>query len=132
MLTVNENGVVEAKSVGSAKIYALIQDEKELKSNSLEFNVLAKSDIKVALDVETPMLIANDTLELKPTITGNVNNYPVSYISSDTTVASIDNNGKITALKEGKTKISVVIKSIERASSNLIYLILMFHVKIYL
>ena len=116
VLTVNENGVVEAKSVGSAKIYALIQDEKECKSNSLEFNVLAKSDIKVALDVETPMLIVNDTLELKPTITGNVNNYPVSYISSDTSVASIDNSGKITALKEGKTKISVVIKNIERAS----------------
>ena len=116
VLTVNENGVVEAKSVGSAKIYALIQDEKECKSNSLEFNVLAKSDIKVALDVETPMLIVNDTLELKPTITGNINNYPVSYISSDTSVASIDNSGKITALKEGKTKISVVIKNIERAS----------------
>lgn len=116
VLTVNENGVVEAKSVGSAKIYALIQDEKEFKSNSLEFNVLAKSDIKVTLDVETPMLIVNDTLELKPTITGNVNNYPVNYISSDTTVATIDNNGKITALKEGKTKISVVIKNIERAS----------------
>lgn len=116
VLTVNENGVVEAKSVGSAKIYALIQDEKELKSNSLEFNVLAKSDIKVTLDVETPMLIVNDTFDLKPTITGNINNYPVSYISSDTTVATIDNNGKITALKEGKTKISVVIKNIERAS----------------
>lgn len=115
VLTVNENGVVEAKSVGSAKIYALIQDEKELKSNSLEFNVLAKSDIKVTLDVETPMLIVNDTFDLKPTITGNINNYPVSYISSDTTVATIDNNGKITALKEGKTKISV-IKNIERAS----------------
>ena len=116
VLTVNENGVVEAKSVGSAKIYALIQDEKELKSNSLEFNVLAKSDIKVTLDVETPMLIVNDTFDLKPTITGNINNYPVNYISSDTTVASIDNSGKITALKEGKTKISVVIKNIERAS----------------
>lgn len=116
VLTVNENGVVEAKSVGSAKIYALIQDEKECKSNSLEFNVLAKSDIKVALDVETPMLIVNDTFDLKPTITGNINNYPVSYISSDTSVASIDNSGKITALKEGKTKISVVIKNIERAS----------------
>lgn len=116
VLTVNENGVVEAKSVGSAKIYALIQDEKECKSNSLEFNVLAKSDIKVTLDVETPMLIVNDTFDLKPTITGNINNYPVSYISSDTTVATIDNNGKITALKEGKTKISVVIKDIERAS----------------
>lgn len=116
VLTVNENGVVEAKSVGSAKIYALIQDEKEFKSNSLEFNVLAKSDIKVTLDVETPMLIVNDTFDLKPTITGNINNYPVSYISSDTTVATIDNNGKITALKEGKTKISVVIKNIERTS----------------
>lgn len=116
VLTVNENGVVEAKSVGSAKIYALIRDEKEFKSNSLEFNVLAKSDIKVTLDVETPMLIVNDTFDLKPTITGNINNYPVSYISSDTTVATIDNNGKITALKEGKTKISVVIKDIERAS----------------
>ena len=116
VLTVNENGVVEAKSVGSAKIYALIQDEKEFKSNSLEFNVLAKSDIKVILDVETPMLIVNDTLDLKPTITGNINNYPISYISSDTSVASIDNSGKITALKEGKTKISVVIKDIERAS----------------
>lgn len=116
VLTINENGVVEAKSVGSAKIYALIQDEKELKSNSLEFNVLAKSDIKVILDVETPMLIVNETFDLKPTITGNINNYPVSYISSDTTVAAIDNNGKITALKEGKTKISVVIKNIERAS----------------
>lgn len=116
VLTVNENGVIEAKSVGSAKIYALIQDEKEFKSNSLEFNVLAKSDIKVILDVETPMLIVNDTFDLKPTITGNINNYPVSYISSDTSVASIDNSGKITALKEGKTKISVVIKDLERAS----------------
>ena len=117
VLTVNENGVVEAKSVGKANVYAEIQDNNDnKKSNVIEFNVLAKSDIKVALDVETPMLIVNDTLELKPTITGNVNNYPVSYISSDTTVATIDNNGKITALKEGKTKISVVIKNIERAS----------------
>ena len=117
VLTVNENGVVEAKSVGKANVYAEIQDNNyNIKSNIIEFNVLAKSDIKVALDVETPMLIVNDTLELKPTITGNVNNYPVSYISSDTTVATIDNNGKITALKEGKTKISVVIKNIERAS----------------
>ena len=117
VLIVNEDGLLEAKSVGKANVYAEIQDNNDnKKSNIIEFNVLAKSDIKVILDVETPMLIVNDTFDLKPTITGNINNYPVSYISSDTSVASIDNSGKITALKEGKTKISVVIKDIERAS----------------
>ena len=117
VLTVNEDGLLEAKSVGKANVYAEIQDNNDnKKSNIIEFNVLAKSDIKVILDVETPMIIVNDTFDLKPTITGNINNYPVSYISSDTSVASIDNSGKITALKEGKTKISVVIKDIERAS----------------
>lgn len=117
VLIVNEDGLLEAKSVGKANVYAEIQDNNDnKKSNIIEFNVLAKSDIKVILDVETPMLIVNDTFDLKPTITGNINNYPVSYISSDTSVASIDNSGKITALKEGKTKISVVIKDLERAS----------------
>ena len=117
VLTVNQDGLLEAKSVGKANVYAEIQDNNyNIKSNIIEFNVLAKSDIKVILDVETPMLIVNDTFDLKPTITGNINNYPVFYISSDTSVASIDNSGKITALKEGKTKISVVIKNIERAS----------------
>ena len=117
VLTISDDGLLLAKGVGKATVHAEIQDDKNtIKSNIVEFSVLAKSEISVTLNVDEPMLIIDQTYTLNPTITGNINNYPVEYTSSDSTVASIDDNGKITALKEGKTKISVIIKDVERAS----------------
>ncbi len=120
VLTVNQDGLLEAKSVGKANVYAEIQDNNDnKKSNIIEFNVLAKSDINVDLKVDNPILIVNETFDLKPIIKGNINNYPVNYISSNTSVASIDNNGLIKALKAGKTTISIIIRNKERASFEL-------------
>lgn len=117
VLSVDDNGKITAKNVGTAKIYAEIDVNDEVfQSNSIEFNVLAKSDINVALPEKEATLIINETYEIKPVVTGNPNNYPVTFKSEDNTIVSVTNDGKVTALKEGKTKVGVLIKEVERAS----------------
>lgn len=117
VLSVDDNGKITAKNVGTAKIYAEIDVNDEVfQSNSIEFNVLAKSDINVTLPEKEATLIINETYEIKPVVTGNPNNYPVTFKSEDNTIVSVTNDGKVTALKEGKTKVSVLIKEVERAS----------------
>lgn len=117
VLSVDDSGKIVAKSVGTVKIYAEIEVNDEVfQSNSIEFNVLTKSDINVTLSESQAMLIVNETYEIKPVVTGNPNNYPISFLSSDTSIATVTNEGKVTALKKGKVKISVLIKDIERAS----------------
>ncbi len=117
VLSVDDNGKITAKNVGTAKIYAEIEVNDEVfQSNSIKFNVLAKSDINVTLPEKEATLIINQTYEIKPVVTGNPNNYPVTFKSEDNTIVSVTNDGKVTALKEGKTKVSVLIKEVERAS----------------
>ena len=116
-LSVDDNGKITAKNVGTAKIYAEIEVNDEVfQSNSIEFNVLAKSNISVTLPEKEAMLIVNETYEIKPVVTGNPNNYPLTFLSSDNGTISVTSEGKVTALKEGKAKVSVLIKDIERAS----------------
>ncbi len=119
VLSVDDNGKIKitAKNVGTAKIYAEIEANDEVfQSNSIKFNVLAKSNISVTLPQKETMLIVNETYEIKPVVTGNPNNYPVTFLSSDNGILSVTSEGKVTALKEGKAKVSVLIKDIERAS----------------
>lgn len=117
VLSVDDNGKITAKNVGTAKIYAEIEANDEVfQSNSIKFNVLAKSNISVTLPQKETMLIVNETYEIKPVVTGNPNNYPVTFLSSDNGILSVTSEGKVTALKEGKAKVSVLIKDIERAS----------------
>lgn len=116
-LSVDDNGKITAKNVGTAKIYAEIEVNDEVfQSNSIEFNVLAKSNISVTLPEKEAMLIVNETYEIKPVVTGNPNNYPLTFLSSDNGTISVNSDGKVTALKEGKAKVSVLIKDTERAS----------------
>ena len=62
----------------------------------------------VALDKETISVEAGKTDQLKATVSpANASNKAVSWTSSDETVATVDQNGLVTAVKEGTATITV-------------------------
>nr|MBS9768926.1 Ig domain-containing protein [Flavobacteriaceae bacterium] len=67
--------------------------------------------VSVSLDKTTATITVDDKLQLTPTVAPNdATNKGVTWSSSDETVATVDENGKVTALKAGKTIITVNTK----------------------
>ncbi len=105
---VDENGKVTAVKVGKATITATTKDG----------NKTAKCEITVTIKVESVSL-NKTSLELeegKPaTLTAtvlpaNAADKTVTWTSSDETIAKVDENGKVTAVKEGNISITVTTK----------------------
>lgn len=102
-----QNGKVTAVKVGSATIIATTQDGA--KTDSLIVTVTAKpiSVTSVSLNKSSLSLTVGDSSSLIATITpSNATNQNLTWSSSDTTVASV-NNGLVTALKTGTATITV-------------------------
>lgn len=103
--TIN-NGRLVALKEGKVKIYAMADDNSgvitSINANiSVPTNELLLSDISLTLHVdETYSLIAT-------VLPDNTTNQNVVYESIDPTIASIDIDGNIKALKEGETEIFV-------------------------
>lgn len=105
-----------AGTPGNAKIYAVAQDNSGVVS-SIDIEVLiASEEIILSESSEEYIILSSYNLDL------NVNDnytlitavYPdnaslqvLNYISEDPTIAEVDNNGNITALKPGTTKIII-------------------------
>ncbi|MBR4749384.1 MAG: Ig-like domain-containing protein, partial [Abditibacteriota bacterium] len=105
--TVSSDGMVTAKSPGSAVITV-----KTVQGNyTAKCKVTVKRRVPVTtveLDVSKLTLLVGETRTLKATV------YPVDatqqsvrWMSSDTSIAEVDNNGVVTAVGEGETKIKV-------------------------
>lgn len=110
--TVNENGLVQAVGAGKVRIRASIQGAnkvlsvackvtvKEVKATSLK---LAPSD-QVVLD---PSSSSDRTTTIKATVKPtNASFQQVSWSSSDPSVATVDENGQITAVSNGSCTIT--------------------------
>lgn len=73
-----------------------------------EFTTLPISVTGVTLDKKTLSLEEGATGQLTATVTpSNATNKAVTFSSSDTAIATVDNTGKITAIKAGKANITV-------------------------
>ena len=104
---VDKNGKVTAKKEGKVKIIA-----KDLFGNTKECNITIKRKI---IDIEN-ILLNKTYLELTKGdveklnvefLPSTVNNANVSWKSDNSSIASVDSSGKVTANKEGITLISV-------------------------
>ena len=97
---------IEAKKAGSATITATVNG----KTASYKFTIKA-ADIAVTslkLNKTSASINVGSTLQLSTTISpSNATNKTLTYSSSNTAIATVDNNGKVTAKKAGTVTITV-------------------------
>ena len=109
--TVDKNGKVIAKSAGTATITLTTKDGSNKKAT---IKITVKKAIKVSsitLNAKSVSIKKGKTFQLKATVKPtNATNKNLSYTSSNTKIAVVDKNGKITAKGVGTTKITVASK----------------------
>ena len=101
--TVDNDGMVTAISAGIATITAKAGD----KTATCTVTVNPIPVNKVTLDKDTLTLTCDKTAKLTATVyPDNADDKTVTWSSSDETVATVDNNGTVTAVKEGTANIT--------------------------
>mgnify|MGYP003373718208 CR=1 FL=1 len=99
------NGKVTA--VGEGTTIISVKTEDGSKSASCTVNVSSIKATGISLNKSSLNLVKKDSATLIATILpSNVTNKNVIWSSSDTSVATVDNNGKVNALKKGTAVIS--------------------------
>ncbi len=101
---VSQSGVVTAKSLGTATITATTMDGTNLTA-SCEVNVVHPVS-SINLSQTTANLYIGDTFTLTATILPNNANNTLTWTSSNTSVATVDQNGTVTAKALGTATIT--------------------------
>ena len=101
--SVTKKGVITGKKVGTAKITI-----KTSKGKKYTVTVtVAKAPSKVTLNKKTATLEVGDTLQLKAKLPSKTASNKITWTSSNKNVATVSNNGKVTAEGEGTATITV-------------------------
>ena len=104
---VDENGTITALKAGTATITARTTDGSNL-SASCAVTVLQRMVTSITLNKSSTSLYTGDSETLVATVSpSNASNKTVSWSSSKTSVATVDQNGKVTAVKAGTATITV-------------------------
>ena len=104
--SVDENGLVRAYSVGETVITATTIDGSNL-SASCKITVAKTLASSISLDKTSATLKATETLTLKATIApATTTNKSVTWKSSNEAAATVDANGKVTAVAVGEATIT--------------------------
>ncbi|QXE17561.1 Ig-like domain-containing protein [Clostridium sp. 001] len=109
VVTVSDKGEVTGVKPGTAYVYAKASDStySGLCSVTVTQGTLVTKVTKIDLDKTSASLKEGDTLQLTPTITPkDATNQKVNWTSSDTSIATVDANGKVTAVKAGTADIT--------------------------
>ena len=109
--TVNSSGVVTPKKLGTVTITASVAEGTYNNAASLTYSLTI-----TAVSTYITFSTANPTIEVKDVYTNTfTTNAPgvKTYSSSDTQVATVDQQGQVTALKVGKTTITLNISATE-------------------
>lgn len=103
------NGTVTAVAQGTATITATAGDKSA--SCTVTVSTANVAVTSVTLDKTSLDLAVNGTYTLKATVApNNASNREVTWSSSDATVAKVEGEGKVTALKDGTATITVTAK----------------------
>lgn len=118
--TVDNNGNVTGKSVGTAEIFAM--DERGVASSYITVMVVStgtnkgttnttiytntSGGRKIDFNVTNPKVRIGSSLQMNPT--ANYFNPRFTWISTNDNIASVDANGKVIGLKEGTTTIMAI------------------------
>lgn len=102
--TVDETGKVTAVSAGTAVITATSGGKSGSVTITVNAAVVPATGITLSADKTT--VTAGKDVQLTATVTPEGSTDAVTYESSDTTVATVDENGKVTTLKAGTVTIT--------------------------
>lgn len=102
--SVNQNGKVEALSEGVSTITATAGGKTGSCTITVSKGIIAVESIE--LDRQELTMVEGDEFTLKATVKpDDASDKTVSWSTSDSKIASVDNTGKITAIKEGEATI---------------------------
>lgn len=107
--SVSDTGLITAKKIGTATITATVAGKF---TATCKVTVSQPVDISgIALSADSLILVAGskETLEAAALPANTTESYDVTWKSSDTSVATVDNNGIITAVAEGTATITAEI-----------------------
>ena len=105
--TVNSNGLVTAKAVGTASITATTADGSNL-SATCQVTVTPQLATGISLNKTSATIYDGTTLQLVASISpSNTTNKTIAWTSSNTSVATVSSGGLVTALKPGTATITV-------------------------
>ena len=82
-----------------------------------EIAVYGKAEAALSLDRSALELFVGETDKLAPAFLGTSDTYPVTYKSSDTSVATVAADGTITAKKLGKTTVTVTCAKLSQTAT---------------
>ena len=106
--TVDQNGKVTAVKAGTAKITVTTADGDHTATCNVTVEAAEVAVSDVSLDKSSLTMDIGGTYTLKATVTpSDATNQNVSFKSSDESVATVDQNGKVTGVKEGSATITV-------------------------
>ena len=101
--TISSKGIIKGKKEGTAKITVQSKKNKKLKK-TVVITVKRLKPYSLTLNKTKLNMNVNDTYKLKATVKASS---PVTWNSSNKTVATVDKNGIITAKKDGTVTITV-------------------------
>ena len=106
--TVDDNGKVTGVKVGEATITVTTQDGGKTATCRVTVSDREIKVTGVTLDMTSMELVVGEGKNLTATITpADATNQNVAWTSSDATVATVDDNGKVTAVKVGTATVTV-------------------------
>ena len=106
--TVDESGNVTAVGAGTATVTVTTEDGGFTASCAVTVKAKVISVTGVTLDKTELELTVDDTAKLTATVApANADNAKVSWTSSDVTVATVDENGNVTAIGAGTATVTV-------------------------
>ncbi len=107
VVTVDANGNVKALKEGTATVTVTTEDGKYKAECTVTVasNVVEVTGVKIT---GATSVVVTKTIKLTATVTPtNATNKNVTWTSSDNTIATVDKNGNVKGLKEGKVTITV-------------------------
>lgn len=107
VVTVDNQGLITAVSQGSAKIIAKSTDGSDIVAEC-NVNVLKRAT-SISLNETDATLVENQSLQLTASVLPeNADNRAVEWSSSNDNVATVDNNGLVTAIAQGEAFITAI------------------------
>ncbi len=109
--TVDSNGKVTAKKVGTAEVTVTTKDGNKTATCIVKVTANTVAVTGVKLNKTSISKVVGQTEQLTATVLPeNATNKAVTWKSSNTAVATVDANGKVTAKKVGTAKVTVTTK----------------------
>ena len=115
IISVDQSGNIFGVSSGEATITATAENGVK---GSITLNVYSKVE-EIKLDIENLTLQEGESYNLKATIyPEDATNKNITFDSENNDIATVNQSGKITAIKEGKTKITVTSQDSQNAQND--------------